>query len=453
MFNTKWVCLAGAAWLAVGSQALCAQEAEARPKNVIVMIGDGMGFNQVESASLYAYGAPEGQPYWGFQRLAVSTYSTTNPDGYDPAKAWEDFDYFERLPTDSAAAATALSTGVKVRNGQVGTSPEDEPLKHLIEYAEEMGKATGVLSTVYLSHATPASFVAHVDSRAKNEEIAQQMILGSAVDVMIAPGHPWFDDNGQQVGGFEADPYATEGSYSRIGGEALWRDLKAGTAGGDADGDGTADPWVLVDTSQGIKDLKQGTAPRRVLGVVPVAATLQVNRDGDKSAGPFEVPAIQDMPTMADLAAGALNVLSQDPEGFFLMAEGGAIDWAGHGNQLGRLIEEQRDFDLAIEAVIAWVEAHGGWEETLLIITADHETGYLLGPASNPEWHPLKNNGKGKTPGVEFMIKSHTNQLVPLFAKGAGAGSLLAKIRGEDKRWGPFVDNTDIPVCIRAVWR
>ena len=162
-----------------------------------------------------------------------------------------------------------------------------------------------------------------------------------------------------------------------------------------------------------------------MLGVLPVASTLQANRAGDKKAGPYEVPATPNLPGMALLMDGALNVLSQDPDGFFLMAEGGAIDWAGHANAFGRLIEEQHDFDLAIEAVVAWVEAHSSWDDTLLIIT----------------------------PGFQWNTGSHTNQVVPVFAKGKGAEKLLDAVKGTDSRRGPYIDNTDIPKTIRAVWR
>ncbi len=152
------------------------------------------------------------------------------------------------------------------------------------------------------------------------------------------------------------------------------------------------------------------------------------------------------------LTRSALTQLAQNPNGFYVMIEGGAIDWAGHDNRPGRLIEEQIDFDLAIEAVEDWVEKNSNWDETMLFITADHECGYLTGPGSNPDWMPLTNNGKDKMPGMEFHSPQHTNQLVPVFAKGAGTEKLLEHIYGKDERVGAYADNTDISKVIRSFW-
>ncbi|MBI3117273.1 MAG: alkaline phosphatase, partial [Candidatus Hydrogenedentes bacterium] len=350
------------------------------PKNVILMIGDGMGYNQVQAGSLYTYGAYDGQPYWRYYVDPISTQSLDNPNAYEPDKAWASFGYFDKLPTDSAAAATAMSTGVKVQNGLIQMTEDGQRLDGLVDTAEAMGKATGVLSTVFFSHATPAAFVAHDASRKNVAEIAQEMILESPVDLILAPGHPWFDNDGKQVGGLEPDVYASTESYDYVGGEALFRQLREGTAGGDADADGDPDAWTLVDQTQAIQDLAQGATPARLLGLVPVHATLRSDRGGDVAAPPYAAPINDSLPGMADMMRAALNVLDNDPEGFFLMAEGGAIDWAAHGNQMGRLIEEQVDFDEAIGATMAWVEQNSSWEDTLLIITADHETGYLWGP-------------------------------------------------------------------------
>ncbi len=85
------------------------------------------------------------------------------------------------------------------------------------------------------------------------------------------------------------------------------------------------------------------------------------------------------------MTKAALNVLDDDPNGFFIMIEGGAVDWAAHANQSGRLIEEMNDFNKSIEAVIRWIDTNSNWNETLVIITADHETGHLTGPGSGSD--------------------------------------------------------------------
>jgi alkaline phosphatase len=427
--------------------------AEGKPfKNVIIFVGDGMGFSHIEAGSLYRFGEPQGQVYRQWLSLAMSTYSLNNKDGYEPEKAWEDFRYFKRIPTDSAAAATAISTGEKTKNGMLGLTPEGAELRHLIEDAEALGKATGVLSTVRVDHATPAGFAVHVTARGSREEIGGKLV-NSALEVVMGPGHPWFDADGKQVGGLDPDPYATPKSYDAVGGLENWKALEAGAIGADADGDGTPDPWTLVQSSADIRALAQGETPKRVFGLAPVEPTLQQERSGDLKAEAFAVPPTPDLPDMSALVAAAINVLDEDADGFFLMAEGGAIDWASHDNAPGRMIEEQIDFDKAVETAAAWVEANSSWDETAIFVTADHECGYLCGPGSDPEWQPLTSAGKETQPGMAFMSTSHTNQLVPLFGKGAGTEALREHIRGEDKRRGPFVDNTDISKVIRAAWK
>jgi len=113
------------------------------------------------------------------------------------------------------------------------------------------------------------------------------------------------------------------------------------------------------------------------------------------------------------------------------------------------VIEEEIEFNKAVEAVIKWIEAESSWKETLLIVTADHECGYLTGPDSGTKdgkgvWNPIKNNGKGKAPGMEYHSGDHTNSLIPLYAKGAGSQLFLQKARYNDPVRGPYLDNTSI---------
>jgi alkaline phosphatase len=133
-----------------------------------------------------------------------------------------------------------------------------------------------------------------------------------------------------------------------------------------------------------------------------------------------------------------------------MMIEGGAVDWAGHANQSGRLIEEQADFDMAVDAVLAWVRANSNWGETLLIVTGDHETGYLTGPMdpANPAWSPVVNNGAGKLPGMQWNFNEHTNQLVPFFAKGDDGRWFKKAADQSDPVWGAYIDNTEIAQVI-----
>jgi alkaline phosphatase len=128
--------------------------------------------------------------------------------------------------------------------------------------------------------------------------------------------------------------------------------------------------------------MASGDTPLRVIGLPQVHETLQQKRRGDDLADPYVVNRTETVPTLAEMSQVALNVLDNNRDGFFLMIEGGAVDWAGHDNQSGRLIEEEIDFNRAVEAVAAWIEKNSSWDDTLLIVTADHETGYLNGPGS-----------------------------------------------------------------------
>lgn len=426
--------------------------AHAAPKNVIILIGDGMGYAHVEAASYYRFGTGQGQGYWDMQLLGMSTFSTNNETGYIPEAAWDDFDYVKESATDSAAAGTAISTGYKTANGRIGVDPENSQLPHIMDDAERMGKATGVVSTVHFAHATPASFVARNESRGNIEEIAHEMLWESKVDLIIGAGHPWFDESGKQVGGLVPRIFDTPLSYERVGGLESWQHLLTGKPAQDADGDGTPDAWNMVMSREQIQELATAENPGRVLGVLPVHSTIQSSRSGDPEANPYEVPMLQTTPTMKEIVAAALNVLSQDEDGFVLMAEGGAIDWVSHGNYSGRLIEEQVDFDLAAEYAIQWVEENSSWDETLLVITSDHECGYLTGIGSDPTLMPITNRGIGVEPGMEWHSGGHTNMLVPFFVQGAGTDALLEAKVGIDPRHGDYIDNTTLANVLRSLW-
>ncbi len=167
---------------------------------------------------------------------------------------------------------------------------------------------------------------------------------------------------------------------------------------------------------------------------------------------PFSAPLNDKIPTLTEMTLAAINVLDNNPNGFVMMSEGGAIDWVAHGNILHKTIEEQIDFNNAIEAACNWVEKNSSWDETLIIVTADHETGYLLGPGSNKEdlgkIQPIINNGKGELPSVEWFSKHHTNSLVPFYAKGAGSKKFLSAVKGKDAVSGDYIDNTDVGAVV-----
>ncbi|MBD3184154.1 T9SS type A sorting domain-containing protein [Candidatus Poribacteria bacterium] len=449
------------------------------PKNIIILISDGCGYYHVDAASIYEYGQTGMQVYekWPV-KVGMATYSAGNLDAdgnwtykgsYDPDKAWTWFEYFKEGYTDSASAATAMSTGVKTYDSAIGVDVNGNPVKHIGERAEELGKATGVVSSVEFSHATPAGFVAHNVNRNNYAEIAQEMILDSKTEVIMGCGNPDYDNDGKP---------STESSDKYIGGSALWQQVQLGATEfdldgdgvvdnvvEDVDGDGNPDPWTVVQDLSEFHKYMNGPTPKRLLGVPKVYQTLQYNRSssavdaGGDYAGaagePYADPFIPGIPTLAEMTTVALNVLDNDPDGLLLMVEAGAVDWASHGNSSGRVIEEEIDFNRTVDAVIDWVNTNSSWDETLVIVTGDHECGYLTGTDSGPDpddpdddvppvWNDIVNNGAGNLPGMEWHSGSHTNQLIPFYAKGAGADLLLRKADEMDPVRGAYIDNTEI---------
>jgi alkaline phosphatase len=433
--------LAIAATFAVALAVAAPVYAEDRPKNIIVMIADGMGYAHVDIGSLYQHGETGTQPYEAFTHYGCTTYA--HGGGYDPAQS-SDYEYLKKNANDSAATATTIASGVPTYRGAIGMGPDKKPVKLITELAEEKGKSTGVVSSVMFYHATPASFLAHEEGRGEYGAITIDMLTSTA-EVIMGAGHPDYNKNGDLIEPAEDDAEESgDDRYDRVGGKAFWQHVVDGELGNDSDGDGKNERWTFIESKEDFEALVKGDTPERVFGVARVGTSLQIERDGDPDAQPFEDPFIDTVPTLTTMSLGALNVLDNNPDGFVLMIEGGAIDWASHANVAGRLVEEQVDFNETIESVIEWVENNSSWEETLLIITADHECGYVLGPGSNPDLNPIENKGKGVMPGFEFHSGSHTNQLVPLYLKGVGTDRFEEYVDGEDPKHGPYVHNAAI---------
>ncbi len=515
-----------------------AENSDRPAKNVILMVADGAGFNTFDAAAMYlgrwdaqaqrsrlVYDGP------GWVRYACTTYPLSlvrvpftagntrwrlpAPGGgtalelelrwnpaqspwlvYNPGKAWDTrallgisaagfrgYAWLRTTPTDSAAAATALGSGIKTYNGAINWSPADQPLlgQTLAEIAKARGKAVGVITTVPWSHATPAGLGgAHNRSREAYAEIANEMLTAPYLDLIMGAGHPEFDNNGRPISPpadktakrVEADktanasPPASKGAAKLakretkyVGGPATWLLLRQGKhpAG-----------WRLIETPEEFQALAEGKgppiepgpAPRiKLLGTAQVATTLQQGR-GKYQAGdtPFSQPRNPNVPSLATMAQAALRALSADTDGFYLAIEGGAVDWANHSNQPARMVEEQLDFLRAVEAVVQWVETHSRWDETLVIVTADHETGLIWGPQSDRvAFQPIVDRGEGHLPGLRYNATGHTNSLVPLYARGPGSQRFATLVDGQDPtaaaKWGfsgQYVDNTDIFTVCRA---
>ena len=434
-----------------------------RVKHVILMIADGAGYNSWDAASMYQgrWDASAGRSTQlydgpGWVKLGCSTYPlnlSSAPTGkgsqdpnlvYDPVKAWDReqaYGWLIATPTDSAAAATALSMGTKTYNRAINWSDQDQPLQPtLAEVAKAAGKAVGVVTTVPWSHATPAGLSnAHNVHRDHYVEIASEMLAIGVMDVIMGCGNPDYDNNGA--------PIETAKEYKYVGGPETWSAIEAARARPD----GTYQGFRPLSTQAEFTALTTGPTPPRVLGTAQVATTLQQGRQAADVGNPAaDTPRNAQVPDLVTLVQGALNVLDEDPEGFLLAIEGGAIDWASHNQDANRLIQEQVDFIAAIEAIVHWIETHSHWGESLLIITSDHETGLLWGPGSDKlPFTPLVDQGPGRLPQLAFNAKGHTNSLVRVHARGAGSAGLAQWVVGNDPVRGAYIDNTGVANVLR----
>ncbi|WP_287188164.1 alkaline phosphatase [Rhodovulum sp.] len=344
-------------------------------KNVILFISDGASWGTWDMASYWEYGAKGQQPYDSFDvKLGMITTplnTSTKPTNtgtpqvtYDPAKAWdttpsdgnfggrpsyfEGYDYIKRDYTDSAAAGTALATGEKSYNSAIDFDDFGQPLAFISQQMkDELGKAVGVVSSVPISHATPATFGAQNINRNNYGEISQQMVLTGTLDLVMGGGHPFYDSDGNlRPEGSERFANETGGGGGYIA-KSVWDDVTGATPS-----------MTFFDDKASFEALADGSLviDGPVLGVAQTYNTLQANRSGHfADANAFEVPLVANVPTLETMTLGALNHLGKDEDGFFVMIEGGAVDWAAHANNTARIIEEQVDFNRSVAAAVQWV--------------------------------------------------------------------------------------------------
>jgi alkaline phosphatase len=457
-----------------------------RPRNVILMIADGQGFNGWLATDYYVHGEAGVEPYMrprpdgtrphvgavmtgslqmfdgeGAETREASEARSVRRMPYDPTTRWAEFGSV-REATDSAAASTVLHTGRRTTNTRLGLAWDGETrLTSIAALARSQGMATGAVTSVQFAHATPAGAGVQTGSRHDYDVVARQMLDGR-LDVVMGAGHPLFDDDGRLVA---ADAVPSE-AWAWAGGRDYFERLVA---------EGRSPGGLAMiqsrDDFERLADAGPSDAGRvePLFGLVPVRQTLQFRR-ADGAAF------LDSTPSLSVMAQGALNRLAASPQGFFVMIEGGAVDWANHANNAERMVQEHAAFNAAVNAVVAWVETHSSWDETLLIITADHETGMLWGPGAwtdvdgdgawgeGDAFHDYvlpANNGQGETPGVIYGSPHHTSELVPLFAMGVGASMFegmslrdegARQLWGEAYDWdGGYVDNTDVFLVMNAV--
>lgn len=319
-----------------------------RVKNVILMIGDGMGVQQVSQAILYRKLRKGTDP-----ELALEKLLKNKNNGLMRTTSYGD------IVTDSAAAATTMSCGIKTLNQIVAMDPNGYACETVLEKAVKMGKATGMVSTSRLTHATPASFAAHQVFRNMENEIAVDIIEKHDVDVLLSGGirHfiPQYSDEVNKVPMKSSDLKECAKSDKSIDGKSKRKDQKN---------------LIATAKSKGYTFV----CNEKQMGKVPNKGDVKVLGLFSNSVFPMiqERSRVPNMPNLADMTQKALDILSKNDNGFFLMVEGALIDYAGHDNDAGTMLQETLDFDKAIEVVMDFVEKN---PDTLLIVTADHETG------------------------------------------------------------------------------
>ena len=352
-------------------------------KSVILLIGDGMGPAHMTAGRLYAVGregslAMEGLPVSGLAR----TWST------------------EGLVADSAAAATALATGVKTYNKGIGVDPDGAPVDSILEKAQAAGKSVGLVTNVTLAHATPAGFGAHNKNRDDYLGIALDM-FNHNIDVLLGGGENHFL------------PVGTTGCYPAAGLRTDGRNL------------------IEEAVAKGYKSV----CNEADLTAVDPATT-------DKLLGTFadEYMTRPYAPSLAEMTGKAIDILSKNGEDFFLMVEGGQIDQAAHANDALGTLDDIVSFDQAVQVALAYQNEH---PDTLVIVTADHATGGLTiedvpldGACTerrqgdprecNTLFHedgPFAEAG-GANFWIDWSTFAHTADDVPVMAIGPGASNL-----------------------------
>ncbi len=274
--------------------------------------------------------------------------------------------------TDSAAAATAYSAGVSTYNGAIGVDPDTNTVPTILEVAQSRGMATGLVATSSITHATPAAFASHVPNRNMEWEIARQLTAAD-VDVVLGGGRKWFDPARRPD----------------------WLDLLSGID----------DRYSYVETAAELGGVETSAVPK-LFGLFAVE----------------HMPAARTrIPTLPTMTQAALEVLDQDPDGFFLMVEGSQPDWRAHDNEsLGAIVAEMLDLDRAIGVALEYQARH---PETLIVVTADHETGGLAIQRAGPSDTTVHAQHMGDASGLvaRYTTGGHTAQMVPLFASGPGA--------------------------------
>lgn len=363
-----------------------ADAATQKAKNVVLFVGDGMGTAQRDAIRLATVGesgqlAMDSMPYVGL----IHTSSTT-------------------AITDSAASATAYASGVKTYNGAIGMDANKKSVKTIMEYAKDKGMSTGLVTTSQITDATPAAFASHVEDRSKQSDIALQYLTKSKVDVLLGGGEDFWFPAGNK-GAFNDETAADPSEKSK----------------------GTQGDLVKKAKSLGYTYVTNKTdmtkAKGKLLGLFSNEEMFQQKPEGQ---GDVYNPIV----SLPDMTKKALDTLSSNKKGFFLMVEEEATDEMAHNNNAKLTIKAGQELDKAVKVAKDFAKKH---PDTLVLVLADHETGGFSveevdasdesgdGTTISGEDGPFAIANSKMSFTVDWTTSGHTGVDVPVTVTGAGA--------------------------------
>ncbi len=346
-----------------------------KPKNIILLISDGMSLTQVSTYRLLKGGPNE--------RIAVDKFPVSGIVLTHSGNA---------IVTDSASSATAFSTGRKTNNGALGLDEDNKILENFTEIIDRYGYVSSLISTSEITHATPAAYASHVDLRWKTDEISLQMMESKVMTILGGGRHFFLPED---LGGKRSD------------GLNLLEQMESSR---------------MVMTEKKELDSFDHSDLGKVVGLFADEAF----RDKEKPENHVFEPSSSEMLNFAINRSEKFN--ENGCKGFFIMLEGSQVDWAGHANDLNYLKREMQDFDEAVELALDYAIQN---PDTLVIATADHETGGLLIESSSPTDYTAPEVKFSFNTGIGYG--SHTGVPVPVYAYGPGSENFTGTL-----------DNTDI---------
>ena len=346
-----------------------------KPKNIILLISDGMSLTQVSTYRLLKGGPNE--------RIAVDKFPVSGIVLTHSENA---------IVTDSASSATAFSTGRKTNNGALGLDEDNKILENFTEIIDRYGYVSSLISTSEITHATPAAYASHVDLRWKTDEISLQMMESNVMTILGGGRHFFLPED---LGGKRSD------------GLNLLEQMESSR---------------MVMTEKKELDSFDHSDLGKVVGLFADEAL----RDKEKPENHVFEPSSSEMLNFAINRSEKFN--ENGCKGFFIMLEGSQVDWAGHANDLNYLKREMQDFDEAVELALDYATQN---QDTLVVATADHETGGLLIESSSPTDYTAPEVKFSFNTGIGYG--SHTGVPVPVYAYGPGSENFTGTL-----------DNTDI---------